>query len=217
MATNLDLTGFSGDEIIYVGDRRIRAHLRDRIDFNSIRDPHEHHEPRMWGVHALPYNWWMWPGEWAEVDVPDEAVLLGVVLELATHHPRARLYLNGENVLPDQLDGFCMGKWDGIGCVKWFMVPRGPKTVRLLVMDDYNPIMREDERTKGSGFCLGGFIFRDSFDYPPPIYASTTWTEERLNDTGIPASPDGGQTPGLRVPLDATGPNGNVPLRLVPV
>ena len=144
-------------EVIYVDDERIKKHFIRELE--GVVDIHYHYEPRMVGVYSLPIQAKMWDGEYVEVELDEEVAMLGVITELAAHHPRARLYVNGVNQTPQYLDTFLMGQVDGIGCIKWFILPTGKKkTVRLQVTGSYNPIMPEKQRARGSGFCFGGFI-----------------------------------------------------------
>lgn len=176
------------EEVIYVDDERIKKHFIREVE--EIHDIHYHYDPRMVGVYSFPIQVRMWEGEYVELDVPERAVMLGVVTELAAHHPRARLYVNDVNQTPQYLDTFIMGEVDGIGCIKWFMLPAGRKKVRLKVTGSYNPIMNRKQRIRGSGFCFGGFIVKNTFDMPTPVYTTVSWTHNDLNSRVIPKATD---------------------------
>ncbi|HDN62685.1 MAG TPA: hypothetical protein ENF56_01840 [Candidatus Bathyarchaeota archaeon] len=172
-------------EVIYVDDERIKKHFIRELE--GVVDIHYHYEPRMVGVYSLPIQAKMWDGEYVEVELDEEVAMLGVITELAAHHPRARLYVNGVNQTPQYLDTFLMGQADGIGCIKWFILPTGKKkTVRLQVTGSYNPIMPEKQRARGSGFCFGGFIIKRTLEMPTPVYTSISWSHKDLNSNVIP-------------------------------
>ena len=205
------------EEIIYLDDPRIRKHFVVWEDMKRITDPHPHHEPRMVGVYSMPRSWWLFPGEYVELDVPEWVKMLGVIFELASHHYRARLYVNGENITPDYLDGFCMGVIDGLGCIRWFMLPSGEKRIiRLEITDSYNPALQffgssldptlygwEKGGTKTEvvdtphNFCLSGFILKDNIQMPTPVFSSVSWTQDQLKSTVIPRAKDNGKIPGI--------------------
>ena len=120
----------------------------------------------------------------------ERAMLLDVITELAAHHPRARLHLNGLNMTPQYLDTFLIGHVDGVGCIKWFILPSGKKHVKITITDSYNPMLPKVQRARGSGFCFGGFIIKNSLDMPPPVHTTVGWCLDDLNSDVIPR--DGG-------------------------
>lgn len=172
-------------EVIYVDDERIKKHFVRELE--GTVDIHYHYDPRTVGVYSLPIQAKMWERESVEVELDEEVAMLGVITELAAHHPRARLYINGVNQTPQYLDTFLMGQADGIGCIKWFILPTGKKkTVKLQVTGSYNPIMPRSQRARGSGFCFGGFIIKRNLEMPTPVYTSVSWSQKDLNSNLIP-------------------------------
>ena len=172
-------------DVVYVDDPRIRKHFTRELE--GVADVHIHYDPRAVGVFTLPVQAKMWPGEYVEFDLPDPAVLLGIITELAAHHPRAWLYVNGHNQTPQYLDTFLMGQVDSVGSIKWFFLPSGKKTVKILISDSYNPNMAKTQRARGSGFCFGGYIACSSPNMPTPAYSTVGWTLGDLNEDVVPA------------------------------
>jgi hypothetical protein len=188
------------EEVIYVDDKRIKKHFIREVE--GIEEIHFHKDPRMLGVYCLPIQVRMWEGEYVELDVPENTIMLGIITELAAHHPRARLYLDGVNQTLQYLDTFVMGDVDGIGCIKWYMVPKGCKTVRLQVTESRNPLMQKSQRARNSGFCFGGFILKSSFTMPTPVYTTIYWNKNHLDldeippaDENVPGTLDVGDIP----------------------
>lgn len=175
-------------EVFYVDDPRIKKNFTRELEGEA--DIHIHYDPRSVGVFALPTQAKMWSGESVEIDLDERAVLLGVITELAAHHPRARLHLNGLNMTPQYLDTFLIGHVDGVGCIKWFILPSGKKHVKITITDSYNPMLPKVQRARGSGFCFGGFIIKNSLDMPPPVHTTVGWCLDDLNSDVIPK--DGG-------------------------
>ncbi|UCH38112.1 MAG: hypothetical protein JSV76_02830 [Candidatus Bathyarchaeota archaeon] len=172
-------------EVRYVDSDRVTKHFIRELE--GVVDIHYHHDPRTIGVYTLPLQAKMWEGEYVETVVDEQAAMLGVITEVASHHPRARLYLNGTNQTPQYLDTFCMGQIDGLGCIKWFLLPTGKmKKIRLQVTGNYNPIMPRTQRARSSGFCFGGFIIKKTVTMPVPVHASIAWSDNDLNSLIIP-------------------------------
>jgi hypothetical protein len=151
-------------EVIYIDDPRIKRNFTRELEGEA--DIHIHYDPRSVGVFALPTQAKMWSGESVEIDLDERAMLLGVITELAAHHPRARLHLNGLNMTPQYLDTFLIGHVDGVGCIKWFILPSGKKHVKITISDSYNPML------------------------PPPVHTTVGWSLDDLNSDVIPK--DGG-------------------------
>ena len=171
-------------DVIYVDDPRIEKHFTRELE--GAVDIHIHYDPRTVGVYALPVQAKMWAGESVEMELDERAALLGVITELAAHHPRARLYLNGLNQTPQYMDTFLLGQVDGLGCIKWFILPSGKKRVKLAITDSYNPLLPQNQRIRCSGFCFGGFMISNSMQMPAPIYSTAGWTLKDLNSDVIP-------------------------------
>lgn len=186
---------YVGDEMIYVDDPRIKKRWHREVE--GIDDVHFHRDPRMPGVYAGTLQFRMWENEEVELEIPEGTKMLGIVTELASHHPSARVYINGVNETPNYLDTFMMGEIDSLGYIKWIMLPQQHKnSVRLQVTDRRNPIMPRAQRARGSGFCLSGFILKRNFQLPTPVYATVTWKEHHLNETVVPKSKSDGM-PGI--------------------
>lgn len=181
------------EEVIYVDDRRIKKHFVREVE--GIEEIHFHKDPRMLGVYCLPVQVRMWEEEYVELDIPEDTLMLGVITELAAHHPRARLYIDGVNQTLQYLDTFVMGDVDGIGCIKWYMIPRGCKIVRLQVTNSRNPLMSKKQRARNSGFCFGGFILKNDLTMPTPVYTTIYWNKHHLDSHEIPAANEDG--PGI--------------------
>ena len=185
----------AGDEMVYVDDPRIKKRWHREVE--GIDDVHFHNDARMPGIYARILQFRMWENEEVELEIPEGTKMLGIVTELASHHPSARVYINGVNETPNYLDTFMMGEIDSLGYIKWIMLPQQQNnSVRLQVTDRYNPIMPRAQRARNSGFCLSGFILKSDFQLPAPVYSTVTWKEHHLNETVVPKSPDG-YTPGI--------------------
>lgn len=184
----------TGDEMIYADDPRIKKRWHREVE--GINDVHFHRDPRMPGVYAGLLQFRMWENEEVELDVPEDISMLGIVCELASHHPSARVYINDVNEIPN-LDTFMMGEIDSLGYIRWVMLPQQRKNnIRLQVTDRRNPIMPRAQRARNSGFCFSGFILKKDFQMPTPVYSTVTWKEHHLNNIVVPKSEADGM-PGI--------------------